>query len=230
MSVALDGVLGALAAAPSFQGWADEDLRLVEGVSRLRRFHSGEVIVREGAPADRLYLLLAGHVELSTTLGLTDANLVDVLEPPQSFGECSLIAGELYPVTARGVADGSLIEIDGAALAEVFAARFDLVMAMMSGLSRRLRYLLTQLAEVKCKSAAQRLGLFLLQHADCRHGLGEVALPFDKRTLAAKLGMKPETLSRAFRKLSDVGVQQEAAGKVVVVTDTARLAAFCDIA
>ena len=76
---------------------------------------------------------------------------------------------------------------------------------------------------------------FLLElveaRASSRHeGKGDgrivVTLPFSKQMLAQKLGMQPESLSRAFGKLRRFGVQ--GAGQTqVVIGDPAGLRAFC---
>ena len=47
---------------------------------------------------------------------------------------------------------------------------------------------------------------FLLELSDCREGACTVTLPYDKVLIAGRLGMKPESLSRAFAKLRGFGV------------------------
>ena len=47
---------------------------------------------------------------------------------------------------------------------------------------------------------------FLLELASCQDGSCEVTLPYDKVLIAGRLGMKPESLSRAFARLKDHGV------------------------
>jgi hypothetical protein len=48
-----------------------------------------------------------------------------------------------------------------------------------------------------------------------------IALPYDKVLIAARLGLKPESLSRAFAKLRTVGVEVSASH--VAIRDVARL-------
>jgi len=48
-----------------------------------------------------------------------------------------------------------------------------------------------------------------------------IALPYDKVLIAAHLGLKPESLSRAFAKLRSVGVDVQASH--VAVSDITRL-------
>ena len=46
---------------------------------------------------------------------------------------------------------------------------------------------------------------------DARQDVCAVALPYDKTLIAGRLGLKPESLSRAFAKLRSVGVHVHAA-------------------
>jgi len=74
------------------------------------------------------------------------------------------------------------------------------------------------------QSTARRaacLAEFLASLAPVEHGSCVIALPYDKVLIAARLGLKPESLSRAFAKLRSVGVAVHAAH--VAVSDIAKL-------
>jgi len=67
---------------------------------------------------------------------------------------------------------------------------------------------------------------FLLELAPCKEGACEVVLPYDKVLIAGRLGMKPESQSRAFVRLRDQGVtiRQNNA----VIEDVTALRAFAE--
>ena len=50
-------------------------------------------------------------------------------------------------------------------------------------------------------------------------------LPYDKRLLAGRLGMKPESLSRALGKLREIGVNDREG--TITISDISELRAFC---
>ena len=56
------------------------------------------------------------------------------------------------------------------------------------------------------QEVAQRVAEFLLELAGCQDGRCDVTLPYDKVLIAGRLGMKPESLSRAFARLKPAGV------------------------
>ena len=102
----------------------------------------------------------------------------------------------------------------------------DIQLHMLTTMSLRLRMLVRQIAELKLKTTAQRLGSFLLTMVESEEGKVELRFPYDKRLVADQLGMKPESLSRALAKLARQGVESRP-DNLVVIADVARLRQFC---
>jgi CRP-like cAMP-binding protein len=65
---------------------------------------------------------------------------------------------------------------------------------------------------------------FLLSLSNSVNGTATITLPLDKSLIAARLGMQPETFSRALAKLKTVGVHS--AGHDVVIKDLDALRAM----
>jgi CRP-like cAMP-binding protein len=87
-----------------------------------------------------------------------------------------------------------------------------------------LQALVTQVEQLTAQTGAQRVAEFLLDLAPVSEGDCAVILPYDKVLIAGRLGMKPESLSRAFARLKEKGVrisQNHAA-----IEDVARLQAY----
>jgi len=119
-----------------------------------------------------------------------------------------------------------LLAVPAASFLEKLAPRKDIVFHMLSTMSFRLRMLVRQIAELKLKTTAQRLGSFLLSLAEAEEGRVQVRFPYDKKLVADELGMKPESLSRALAKLAKLGVESKA-DNVVVIADLDALRDFC---
>jgi hypothetical protein len=75
---------------------------------------------------------------------------------------------------------------------------------------------------VKAQTGAQRVAEFLLSLCDGATRTCSIVLPYEKTLLAGRLGLKPETLSRTFRKLQAVGV--EVKSSTVTIKDLRRFA------
>ena len=86
-------------------------------------------------------------------------------------------------------------------------------------ISRQLRELIGAKGE-----SSQGLAGYILTLSDREDNARVIRIPYEKQTLASMLGIKPETLSRSFRRLSEHGVVVN--GPVVEVRDRAALEAF----
>ncbi|WP_223252211.1 helix-turn-helix domain-containing protein [Paracoccus mutanolyticus] len=82
-----------------------------------------------------------------------------------------------------------------------------------------------QIKQLKVRSAAQRVAEFLLDLCPPDAEGATVALPYDKTLIAGRLGMKPESLSRAFLKLRPHGVRIDQTSAVIASVGRLREAA-----
>jgi CRP-like cAMP-binding protein len=102
----------------------------------------------------------------------------------------------------------------------------DIALAMIASTSQHLHLLVQQVEQLKAQSGIQRVAEFLAALCPAETGPHTIALPYDKALIAGRLGLKPESLSRAFAKLRSVGVEVRAAH--VVVKDISRLRDVAD--
>jgi CRP/FNR family transcriptional activator FtrB len=98
---------------------------------------------------------------------------------------------------------------------------------MLGYMSARLKRLIAQIADLKLMTGPQRLAHFIIMLLERGGDAHSARLPFEKRTLAALLGMTPESLSRAFRRLGGLGVST-ASGGDIVVADIEQLRKFIE--
>ncbi len=66
--------------------------------------------------------------------------------------------------------------------------------------------LVQQIEQLKAHTGSQRVAEFLLSLCEGESGACTISLPYDKALIAGRLGMKPESLSRAFQRLRCMGV------------------------
>jgi CRP/FNR family transcriptional activator FtrB len=210
---------------PLFTGVAERDVRdLLEGAEILTLAHECE-LYREGQPVDRFYVVLDGHVELSVDSG-GRKSVVEVARRPTVLGDAAMFGSGRYIMSARVLTQASLLSIPAAAFRARLEGRMDIQLHMLTTMSLRLRMLVRQIAELKLKTTAQRLGSFLLTMVEVDEGKVELRFPYDKRLVADQLGMKPESLSRALAKLARQGVESKP-DNLVVIADVEQLRQFC---
>ena len=83
----------------------------VEALLRPFELAPGEVLFRQGAPADRLYLLTAGRVALRTTLGGREVP-VAVLGTGSVLADAALVGRSQHPATAVSLDVAAGLELD----------------------------------------------------------------------------------------------------------------------
>jgi CRP/FNR family transcriptional activator FtrB len=219
------GVLLQLQVTPLFAGLAEAVVAdLVDGAAVVALapesplFQAGEVV-------ERFFVVLDGHVEVSVEAD-GRRSVVEVVRQGAVLGDAGLFAGGRFQTSARLLTAATLLAVPAAAFVARLEQRFDVQRHMLTTMSLRLRMLVRQIAELKLKTTAQRLGSFLLSLTAVPSGRVELRFPYDKKLVADELGMKPESLSRALAKLARVGVESRP-DNTVAVADIARLRQFC---
>ncbi len=132
--------------------------------------------------------------------------MVGVFTRGASFGEAVAFRHDTYPVAAQAVTDCTLIRIEADAFLRQIRENPEVAIAILSATFVHLHGLVAQVEALKARTGAQRLAEFLLGLTPCPEGACEVTLPYDKVLIAGRLGMKPESLSRAFSRLKAQGV------------------------
>lgn len=220
-----DDVLSVMRTAPLFSGLYDSDLVDLLSGARVETFPDGHLLFCQGDLLDRFFVVIEGHVEASIDQADGRRSVVEILEKPAILGESAMFGERGALVTARVMGRAVLVAVPSAGFLRKLERRFDLILLMLGSMSFRLRLMVRQIAELKLKTTAQRLGGFLLTLTDIDSGPATVRFPYDKRVVAGILGMKPESLSRALARLSTIGVRSQA-DNVVHVIDVARLRRF----
>jgi len=112
----LDTLATHLAGLPLFRGVEAAHLRRILLSVTLRRLAPGEVLCREGQFHERLYIVLDGAVEQSTTTIGREQTRILVMGPGSFHGEIAVLGNqeELFTITA--VADSIVVELPKAAV------------------------------------------------------------------------------------------------------------------
>lgn len=215
-----------LAQSPLFARLPQSERDAIARLAEVRSFASGERLIERGAPATALYAVRSGYVKVFLP-GRTarDEHVIDIHGPGTLIGEAAATGVGDYTVSAVALDAVEALAIPGEALNAALARNYDVVLTVMGAVTGSLRGLLNQVTELKMKSTAQRLAMFLVQLAPVQEGRAEIDLPYSKRVVAEKLGMTPETLSRSIAKLAPVGVTSGGRDRIVVA-DMEALADF----
>jgi CRP/FNR family transcriptional activator FtrB len=184
-----------------------------------------QVLSQQGAMPEALHVLLDGQVALSSTAADGTTALIEVLHPLDHFVLASVLSRLPYLMTACAVTRARLLAIDAAGLLDLVEREAQLANTLLRSVSREFRTMVRQVRDLKLRTAAQRLGCYLLARVkDGEATRADFRLPFDKGLLAARLGCRQENLSRAFATLRAYGVETH--GSRVILHDIPRLKAL----
>jgi CRP-like cAMP-binding protein len=180
-----------------------------------------ETLFRQGDPATAFFIVLEGWIKLYRLTFSGDEAVLLVLTKGGSLAEAVAFTGDRYPATAEAVTDARVARIPADHVVRCIRENPDIALTMIASTSQHLHHLVQQVEQLKAQSGIQRLAEFLASLCPVDSGPSVIALPYDKALIAARLGLKPESLSRAFGKLRTMGVEVRASH--VAIKDIARL-------
>jgi CRP/FNR family transcriptional activator FtrB len=182
------------------------------------------LLFKRGARPRDLHILLRGQAALLASAANGASTVIEIVQPVDHFILAGVLLDVPYLMSARTIDACRILRLPAADLRALLEGEPRLALAMMASLSQHYRQLVRQVSDLKLRTAAQRLGCYLLALAETQNGGEQVNLTVDKRLLAARLGATPEHLSRAFATLRDHGVSTR--GPRITLHDRAKLAAF----
>jgi CRP/FNR family transcriptional regulator len=186
-----------LCASEYFRGLSRGACERLASVCRQRTLRKREVLFREQARGDGVYLLLEGRIRLHKTSADGAEVVIRTLKPGETFGEVVLFEQDRYPVTATALMAARVIVIprhDLLRLLDFSDFRNDFIALLM----RRQRYLAERIRYLSAYDVEQRFFLFLRE----QYGeLDSITLTISKKDIAAAIGATPETFSRLLQRL-----------------------------
>lgn len=206
---------------PLFAGLPPGMLERLLEPGRVENLARGTLLFAQETPATHFYVILVGWVKVYRATPEGGENVVHVFTRGDSFAEASIFAGGRYPVSASTATATRLLSIPAGPFLRLLEQEPAVARNMLAAMSQHLRQLVGRLEQLQSHSAPARLAGFLLSLIDEGEESAEVRLPIDKGLLAARLGMQPETLSRALGRMRDAGL--EVRGERIRVPDVATL-------
>lgn len=210
-----------VARLPLFEGLDSGMLEHLLEPSRVVCPARGEQLFARGERAAWFYVVLVGWVKIFRTTAEGRESVVRVFTRGESFAEAAIFAGGDYPVSASAATPARLLAVPAAPFLSMLEEEPKMARNMLAAMSRHLRELVMALEQLQAHSASQRLASFLLGLVSPDDESADLHLPIDKGLIAARLGMKPETLSRALAALREEGL--EIIGERVRVPDVEHL-------
>ncbi len=219
--------LAVLRQVPLFHDLSDPELQDIVGGALPREYPRGKVLFQHGERASAFYIILDGLVKVMRHAPDGSEVILGVFGRGNAIAEASVFLEGIYPATAELAADSRLLRIPIPHFREVLLRNAHLALSMLKAAYHRISYLVSELEHLKSQTGCQRVADFILGLCPDRdEGKVEIRLPYEKGLIAARLGMKPESFSRALKRLRQMGI--EIHRDHVIVPDMALLRHFAE--
>jgi len=189
-----------------------------------QRFPPQVQLITEGDPADFLYVVTEGCVELFA--GANDrVTTMGLVRPVSTFILAAVLKDAQYLMSARTTHRSRVLMIPAENIRLMFANDPPFARSMVVELATCYRGIVKSLKNHKLRTGTERLANYVIgQHEAYAEEGAAFRLDVDKRTLAGLLGMTPENLSRAFAALKPHGVRVQ--GRHIAIDDVELLQEF----
>ncbi|MDC9721002.1 MAG: Crp/Fnr family transcriptional regulator [Gammaproteobacteria bacterium] len=210
-----------------FTALSDQEKKELLHVSRCMELTSDENLFYQGAQANHFYLLVSGKINLYRLSPDGLSKVIEVIHPGQAFAEALMfIEKHQYPVSAVAIESSKVIVIPGNAYKNILLQSPQSALKLMGSMAQKLHQRIREIENLTLQNTRHRLGNYLFGLVEDPAVLqAEFYLPMEKRLIASKLGMQPETFSRVFKEMRDRNILS-VQGKQVTVHDMKALRSF----
>jgi CRP-like cAMP-binding protein len=189
-----------------FRGLKPETVQHIIAPATAVMLRPHELIMRQDDRATAFFIVIDGWIKIYRSTQSGEETVIDMMTTGDSFAEAVTFTGDRYIATAEAVNTARVGRIPADHLIRCIRDSPDIALAMIASISQRMHYLVQQVEQLKAQSGVQRVAEFLASLSLAEQGHCALALPYDKILIASRLGLTPESLSRAFAKLRGVGV------------------------
>jgi CRP-like cAMP-binding protein len=184
-----------------FRSLTPEQLKRACFDARMVRINRGDQLFGQGEQATAFFLLVEGQMKLARLSPGGDEKIIEIINAGGTFAEALMfLRARHYPVSAQAMKDSTLIRINSEHYYSVLSESNESCLAMLGDLSSRIHGLINEIDKLTLHNAACRIAGYLMSRVPENGLVFELDIP--KLALASRLAIKPETLSRIIKQLS----------------------------
>ncbi len=189
-----------------FVDLSDDSFNKIVNQSLVLSLSANKQLFEQGQAVTDFFLLSTGQLKLTRLSSEGDEKVIEIINSGNSFAEAAVF-GKFsgYPVNCFAIRDSVIFKINAAAYVKELSSSMDSCFSVMFTLSSRTHNLLGEIDRLTLHNATHRLGVYLLTNVKAEQGSAEIDLSAPKHVIASRLSIKPETLSRTFKRLVEHG-------------------------
>jgi CRP/FNR family cyclic AMP-dependent transcriptional regulator len=208
-----------LKAVPLFSSCPDEQLRMLAAVVTRKSVTRSSTVMASGDTTDSLYIVLSGRLKVLMSDSDGKEVILSILGPGEFFGEMGLIDDSPRSASVLAIEPCELLSIAKRDFKKCLQENFEMSMAVMRGLVRRLREADRKIGSLALLDVYGRVARLLLDMADTVDGEKIVTKRLPKQDIAKMIGASREMVSRVMKDLQ-MGGYIEVRGSHIVLRDS----------
>jgi len=208
-----------LKAVPLFSSCPDEQLRMLAAVVTRKSVARSSTVMASGDTTDSLYIVLSGRLKVLMSDSDGKEVILSILGPGEFFGEMGLIDDSPRSASVVAIEPCELLSITKRDFKKCLQENFEMSMAVMRGLVRRLREADRKIGSLALLDVYGRVARLLLDMADTVDGEKIVTKRLPKQDIAKMIGASREMVSRVMKDLQ-MGGYIEVRGAHIVLRDS----------
>jgi len=185
-----------------FAGTAETTVDAFAKASQFQTVPKGTVLFLQDDESEWFYVLTAGWVKLFRETVDGNEAVIDMVTRGHIIGDTAVLEDGVHSFGAATVEETTFLRVPSSLLKATIKENHEIALAMLTSMSKLRTRQTREIESLTLQNASQRIGCFMLRL--CQLSAVEpihLTLPYDKSLIAARLGMKSETFSRALNKL-----------------------------
>lgn len=211
-----------LKSVPLFAGFPDEQLRALATLVTRRSAPRSSLIMAAGDATESLYVVISGRLKVMMGDAEGKEVILSLIGPGEFFGEMGLIDDSPRSASVIAIEPCELLSLSRRDFKKCMAENFDMTMAVMKGLVRRLREADRKIGSLALLDVYGRVARLLIDMSENVNGQKVVTRRLPKQDIAKMIGASREMVSRVMKDLQ-MGGYIEMRGSTIVVRDTIML-------
>ena len=211
-----------LKAVPLFASFPEDQLRMLTTMVARRSATRSTTIMAGGDATDSLYIVLSGRLKVMMSDSEGKEVILAILGPGEFFGEMGLIDDSPRSASVVAMESCELLSVTKRDFKKCLAENFEMSMAVMRGLVRRLREADRKIGSLALLDVYGRVARLLLDMSETVNGEKVVTKRLPKQDIAKMIGASREMVSRVMKDLQ-MGGYIEVRGSTIVLRDTIML-------
>ncbi|NBS59056.1 MAG: Crp/Fnr family transcriptional regulator [Betaproteobacteria bacterium] len=202
-----------------FASFPDESLRLLATLVTRKSVTRGTTIMVAGDPTDSLYIVISGRLKVMLSDAEGKEVILAILGSGEYFGEMGLIDDAPRSASVVSIESCELLCVAKREFKRCLAENFEMSMAVMRGLVKRLRDADRKINSLALLDVYGRVARLLIDMSEEVDGQKVVTKRLPKQDIAKMIGASREMVSRVMKDLQ-LGGFIEMRGSTILLRET----------